>query len=352
MRMAIAHAKRGEGTASPNPCVGCVLVKDGVVIAASHTARGGRPHAETLALQQAGIDAKGATAYVTLEPCAHHGQTAPCAEALIAAGIIRCVIGCADPSDKVNGKGALMLQAAGIDVVLDVCALEAAELHKGFLSVCNRNRPWVRVKIASTLEGKIATDHGESQWITGASARDYGHRLRAQSDAILVGYHTAKMDDPRLGCRLAGLLGHSPIRVVMDYDGSLPYGLKLFQDQKTLPSWLVTERSITDHPASKQIVVTRTPADDFYTRALASLAENGVHNILVEGGGRLITALLQAGLVDEIIWCRAASLLGDEHRAAVGALGLTSLNQMIRLQACEHRQLGEDVVDHYRVVKR
>ncbi|MGQ3031841.1 MAG: bifunctional diaminohydroxyphosphoribosylaminopyrimidine deaminase/5-amino-6-(5-phosphoribosylamino)uracil reductase RibD, partial [Ferrovibrionaceae bacterium] len=216
MRHALGLAARGLGRTWPNPAVGCVLVRDEIVLARGNTQPGGRPHAEVVALSRAGSQAAGATAYVTLEPCAHHGKTPPCADALIAAGIGRCVVALQDPDPRVDGGGIRRLLAAGIPVTTGVCEAEAAALNAGFLMRVRQGRPLVTLKLATTLDGRIATHAGESRWITGATARARGHLMRADHDAIMVGIGTALTDDPDLTCRLAGLEDRSPVRIVLD----------------------------------------------------------------------------------------------------------------------------------------
>ena len=205
MRAALALARRGLGRVAPNPAVGCILVRDGIVVGRGWTQPGGRPHAETEALRRAGAAAAGAVAYVTLEPCAHHGSTPPCADALIAAGVSRVVVAIEDPDPRVAGRGLARLTAAGISVETGVCADEAGRLNAGFLKRIEHGLPLVTLKLATSLDGKIATHAGESQWITGEDARARGHLLRAQTDAIMIGSGTAQIDNPLLTCRLPGL---------------------------------------------------------------------------------------------------------------------------------------------------
>ena len=219
MGAALALASRGIGNVWPNPAVGCLIVRDDIIVGRGWTRPGGRPHAETEALQQAGEAARGATAYVTLEPCAHHGKTPPCADALIAAGVARVVVALDDPDDRVNGRGLTRLSEAGIAVDVGVCADKARSLNAGFLTRVTLDRPFVAIKAATSLDGRIATGTGESQWITGEAARRRGHLLRATHDAIMIGRGTLERDDPALTCRLPGLEARSPVRVVLDSSG-------------------------------------------------------------------------------------------------------------------------------------
>ena len=242
MRMAIALARRGLGSVWPNPSVGCVVVRDGVILGRGWTQPGGRPHAETEAIgrvNDAGGSCNDATAYVSLEPCAHHGRTPPCADALIDAGVTRVVVGLRDPDPRVDGGGMARLRAAGIEVVEGVCAAEAAEAAAGFVLRVTRSRPLVTLKIATTLDGRIATRTGHSQWITGETSRAFAHGLRAGHDAILVGAGTAQADNPSLTCRLPGLGDRSPVRVVVDGASPLPTSHHLIAGASATPSWIL-----------------------------------------------------------------------------------------------------------------
>ena len=242
MGIALALARRGLGRVWPNPAVGCLLVREGRIIGRGWTGSGGRPHAETEALRRASASggAAGATAYVTLEPCGHTGKTPPCAKALVEAGIGRAVVAATDPDPRVNGRGIAMLEAAGIEVTLGVRAAEARALNAGFLSRVEQGRPLVTLKLATTLDGRIATHTGASRWISGPVARDWTHALRAMSDAIMIGSGTALADDPELTCRLPGMTDLSPVRVVVDRRLRLPLTSRLVRDAKRQPTWLIT----------------------------------------------------------------------------------------------------------------
>ncbi len=246
MRAALALARRSLGRTWPNPAVGCVIVRDGQVIARGRTQDGGRPHAEADAIAQAtaqGLSLKGATAYVTLEPCSHHGRTPPCADALVGAGVARVVSALEDPDPRVKGRGHERLRAAGIEVVVGDGAAEAAEINAGFLTRVKEGRPLFHLKVASSLDGRIATASGESKWITGPAARLHGHHLRATHDAILVGVETALADDPDLGCRLPGLAARSPVRLVLDSKARLSPQSKLATTAGQRPVWLLCTKA-------------------------------------------------------------------------------------------------------------
>src|SRR5579864_840444 len=240
MRAALALARRGLGTVWPNPAVGCVILKDGRVVGRGWTQKGGRPHAETEALARASEAAKGATAYVSLEPCSHHGRTPPCAEALVAAGVARVVAAVEDPDPRVSGSGIARLKAAMIAVETGVCAADAEEVNAGFFCRVEHRRPLVTLKLATSLDGRIATASGESRWITGLAARERAHLLRATHDAVLVGTGTALADDPQLTCRLPGLENRSPVRIVIDRHLRLPVTLHLLAEADQVRTWVAT----------------------------------------------------------------------------------------------------------------
>ena len=336
MRAALTLAARGLGRTWPNPAVGSVLVKDGRTVGQGWTQPSGRPHAETEALAMAGAHAAGSTAYVTLEPCSHHGKTPPCAEALIAAKVARVVVACGDPDERVSGRGLDLLRAAGIAITEGVLTAEAEHLNAGFLKRVREGLPLVTLKLATTLDGRIATSTGESQWITGPEARRHGHYLRATHDAIMVGRGTAEADDPSLTCRFLGLEDRSPVRVVLDSQGRLPPTLKLFSDDAA-PTWHLTSQSLG--LASDARIDPRS--------ALEHLAAKGITRVLVEGGGELAASLLQADLVDRIAWFRAPSLIGGDGLPGISDLSVSRIAGMRRFGRIELRQLGPDMLETY-----
>jgi diaminohydroxyphosphoribosylaminopyrimidine deaminase / 5-amino-6-(5-phosphoribosylamino)uracil reductase len=325
MRTALLLAQRHLGCTWPNPSVGAVIVKNNQIIATGVTATGGRPHAETQALQQAGADAHDACLYVTLEPCAHQGKTPPCTSAIIQAGIRMVVTGCGDPYAQVAGKGIAQLREAGIHVIENICADEAREINRGFFSVVERKRPLVSLKLATSLDGKMATGSGESRWITGERARQYGHYLRSRYDAIATGIGTVLADDPLLTCRLPGLEDHSPVRIVFDRELRLPLGSNLVKTAKETPVWVVTAPELLQSegktaeftPASVQFLpLTAQNGINELQNTLQLLAEQGITRLLVEAGGKLSTAFLQSGLVDRMYWFRAPFMIGNDGQAA------------------------------------
>jgi diaminohydroxyphosphoribosylaminopyrimidine deaminase / 5-amino-6-(5-phosphoribosylamino)uracil reductase len=356
MRAALALARRGLGSTWPNPSVGCVIVRDRHVIGRGWTGRGGRPHGETEALRRAGAAARGATAYVTLEPCCHWGKTPPCADALIAAGTRRVVVALDDPDPRVAGSGIEALRKAGIAIEVGLCAAEAAELNAGFLQRVRLGRPLVTLKLATSLDGRIATAAGESRWITGPAARERAHLLRARHDAILVGTETALADDPELTCRLPGLADRSPVRVVLDRHLRTAPTARLIVSARQVPTWIVT--LVASDPARQEQL--RNAGVDIITAEpdaagmvdlvalLGNLGRRGLTRLLVEGGGRLAAALLRAGLVDRLVWFHAPVLLGGDGVPAVAPLGLDTLDVMPHFERLTAEIVGEDGVTVFR----
>ena len=363
MRSALALARRGLGNVWPNPAVGCVLVREnesgeetggraGRVVGRGWTQPGGRPHAETEALGLAGALARGATAYVTLEPCSHHGATPPCADALIAANVARVVAAIEDPDPRVAGLGLARLAAAGIEVLRGVGAVEAAEINAGFFLRVRAGRPLVTLKLASTLDGRIAAPDGESRWITGEDARARAHVLRAEHDAIMIGSGTALADDPELTCRLPGFAGgrRQPVRIVMDGRLRLPPEARLACTAREVPTWVVTAAGADTTKkkalAALGVEIVEVPAGPDgrieAKTALAELGQRGLTRVLVEGGGTLAAALLKADLVDRMAWFHAPSVLGGEGRPAVGALALAALAEMPRFAPVARTAAGVD----------
>lgn len=317
MPIALRLAARHLGQVWPNPSVGALVVKDGAIVGQGATARGGRPHAETIALAQAGELAKGATLYVTLEPCSHQRQTPPCTQAIIAAGIARCVVACRDPNPQVNGAGIAQLQAASIVVEEGQCRAQAEALNAGFFSVIQRGRPQVSLKLATSQDGKLATASGQSQWITSEQSRAFGHKLRSQYDAILTGSGTWLVDKPQLNCRLPGLEGNSPVRVVLDR--------RLRVQSSDERTWVLHEETIE--------------------AALAALAKKGITRVLVEAGAALSTAFLQSGVADKVYWFRAPLIVGEDGLSAVGAGFASELEKLARWQRVHTQHFGNDSLD-------
>jgi diaminohydroxyphosphoribosylaminopyrimidine deaminase / 5-amino-6-(5-phosphoribosylamino)uracil reductase len=356
MRTALALARRGLGAVWPNPAVGCVIINQGCVVGRGWTQPGGRPHAETEALRRAGQAARGATAYVSLEPCCHWGRTAPCAGALIDAGVRRVVVAIEDPDPRVAGNGIAQLRAAGLVVDTGLGAEEAVEVNVGFLTRRALGRPLITLKLATSLDGRIATSGGESQWITGPPARERGHALRAAHDAIMVGTATVVADDPQLTCRLPGLGQRSPVRVVLDRQLRIPRSAAVIADARQTPTWILTLRSADAARRTALLAAGATLIDvdpDSNERidlvaALAALGERGVTRLLIEGGARLAAALLRARLVDRLAWFHAPLLIGGDGVPAVAALSLERLADAPGFERLSVARVGDDLLTTFR----
>ena len=355
MRAALALARRSLGRTWPNPAVGCVIVRDGRIVARGRTQDGGRPHAEADALGKAAEAARGATVYVTLEPCSHFGKSPPCADALVRAGVARIVSAMDDPNPSVNGQGHARLREAGITVEVGEGAAEAAEINAGFLLRVSAGRPLFNLKLASSLDGRIATASGESKWITGAGARADGHRLRAIHDAILVGAGTVAADDPELTCRLPGLAAYSPVRIVLDSKAGLAEASKLAKTARQVPVWLLCTsaaeagRREALRKAGVEVIEVAAAGDGRVDVAAAgqALGQRGLTRVLVEGGGQVAAAFLKAGLIDRITSYRAGLVLGADGRSAVGELGFNRLDFAPRFRLVSARPLQGDTVESW-----
>ncbi|GAA0294234.1 bifunctional diaminohydroxyphosphoribosylaminopyrimidine deaminase/5-amino-6-(5-phosphoribosylamino)uracil reductase RibD [Rhodovulum strictum] len=354
MALALALGARGLGRVWPNPAVGCVIVNGGRIVGRGWTAPGGRPHAEPLALAQAGAAARGATAYVSLEPCSHHGQTPPCAEALVAAGVARVVSALEDPDPRVAGRGHAILRGAGIAVETGVMAEAARRSHRGFLLNRTEGRPLVTLKLATSFDGRIATASGESRWITGEGARRLVHAQRARHDAVMVGGGTARADDPDLTVRGLGV-AHQPVRVVLSRGLDLPREGRLAATAASVPLWLchgpdaAPERCEHWQRLGARLIEGAIGADGQLDPAatLQALGAAGLTRVFCEGGGSLGAALLAAGLVDELVGFTAGLALGAEGRPALGALGLARLAEAPRFRLIETRAIGDDVMHRW-----
>ena len=353
MTTALSLGRRGMGRCWPNPAVGCVIVRDGRIVGRGWTQPGGRPHAEVEALAQAGPLARGATAYVTLEPCSHHGKTPPCAEALIGAGVARVVAALEDTDARVAGQGFAMLRAAGIEVTTGVMAPEAVRDHAGFLLRTTQGRPLVTLKLASSFDGRIATATGHSQWITGPEARRAVHAMRARHDAVMVGAGTARADDPALTVRGMGVTDQ-PVRVVVSRRLDLPLLGQLARTAQDVPVWLCcgqdadSERQSAWTGLGARLLpcgvrgVQLDPVD-----ILQKLGGEGLTRVFCEGGSALAASLLAADLVDELVGFSAGLVVGAEGMPAIGAMGLGRLEEAPRFQLVETRPVGADVLHRW-----
>ncbi|MDD5330443.1 MAG: bifunctional diaminohydroxyphosphoribosylaminopyrimidine deaminase/5-amino-6-(5-phosphoribosylamino)uracil reductase RibD [Sulfuricella sp.] len=345
MAQALRLAEKGLYTTSPNPRVGCVIVRDGQVVGAGWHERAGEPHAEIHALKQAGELARGATAYVTLEPCSHHGRTPPCAEALIAAQVARVVVAMVDPNPLVAGEGLAQLQQAGILTDLGLLEREARELNIGFVYRMTCGRPWLRLKVAASLDGKTALNNGVSQWITGADARRDAHRLRARSCAVLTGIGTVLADDPMLNVRDVET-PRQPLRVVVDSRLRMPPTAKMLTAGETLVVTASDDQSRIENLRQAGAQVLALPAAGGQVdlaRMLDELGKRGINEITVEAGRGLSGALVRQGLVDEFVFYLAPLLLGDAARGMFDLPELSAMEGRRELRIADVTMVGRDL---------
>ena len=352
MRSALELAAGGAGWVSPNPLVGCIIVRQGEVVGRGYHQRFGGPHAEVHALREAGNQARGAALYVTLEPCCHTGKTPPCVDAILESGVGRVIVGMQDPNPQVDGGGLSRLRNAGVDVTVGVCEAEARRLNEAFVKHINTGLPFVTSKSAITLDGKIATRSGSSRWITDEAARGIGHRLRHASDAIVVGIGTASQDDPQLTTRIPGQRVSNPLRVVVDSTLRLSPRARLAdvaEDRRTLVA-TTEQAAVTKAQALRErgVEVMGLPAQsdgrvDLSTLCQA-LGERGITSVLVEGGAALTTALLEQRLIDKMVFFVAPKIIGGDGVNVFGPCGVDSMDQALRLRELTSRSVGNDVM--------
>ena len=350
MARALRLAARGLCTTTPNPRVGCVIVRDGTIVGEGWHARAGEPHAEIHALRAAEDRARGATAYVSLEPCSHHGRTPPCADALMAARVERVVVAMQDPNPRVAGKGLAQLRAAGIETESGVLETEARELNIGFVSRMTRGRPWVRMKIAASLDGKTALSNGQSQWITGPDARRDGHRFRARACAVLTGFGTVRDDDPRLTVRDVET-SRQPLRIVVDSRLETPLAAKVLEGGGVLVFAAIADRAriaALEDRGAEVIVLPNAAGKVDLEAMLAELGRRELNEVHVEAGFKLNGSLLEAGVVDELVLYLAPCLLGDAARGLFDLPALEDLSHRRALTIRDVRNVGNDL----RVVAR
>jgi diaminohydroxyphosphoribosylaminopyrimidine deaminase/5-amino-6-(5-phosphoribosylamino)uracil reductase len=356
MALALALGRRGQGNTWPNPAVGAVIVKDGVIVGRGWTQPGGRPHAEVEALRRAGDAARGATLYVTLEPCSHVGKSPPCADAVIAAGIARVVSAIGDSNPEVAGQGHARLCAAGIVVDVGLSATEAAHDHAGHFRRIRDKRPHVILKLAVSSDEKIAAAGRKPVAITGEAAKARVHLLRAQCDAILVGIGTVLADDPSLTCRLPGMEMRSPVRVVLDRSLRIPGASQLVHSARETPLWVMTS-SLSEAPAVMKlgaagaqvirVATTSTPPGLDLPAALHALAEKGITRLLVEGGSRVASSVVAANLADEVWLLRGPDPVGADGVTALDALPLSAITQSPKLKLRATERLQSDTLTIY-----
>jgi len=354
MQLALTLGRRGQGRTSPNPAVGAVVVRDGVIVGRGWTQPGGRPHAEPEALRRAGEAARGATLYVTLEPCSHFGKSPPCADAIIAAGISRVVASIGDPNPEVAGQGFARLRAAGIAVDIGLGAAEATHDHAGHIRRIRDRRPYVMLKLAVSADDKIAAAGHKPIAITGEAARTRVHLLRAQSDAILVGIGTVLADDPLLTCRLPGMEARSPVRVVLDRALRMPGGSRLVQTARQTPLWVMTSETSEAAAAARlgaaggQVIRIHARPDGLELPAvLHALSERGITRLMVEGGARAASSFVVAGLVDELWLLRGTVTVGADGVSALDATPLSAITQSPAFKLRASETLGKDSLTIY-----
>ncbi|KLT22475.1 riboflavin biosynthesis protein RibD [Wolbachia endosymbiont of Armadillidium vulgare str. wVulC] len=401
MSIALRLAEKSLGNVAPNPAVGCVIVKDGTIISEGYTGIGGRPHAEVVALQNAKDFTHGAIMYVTLEPCCHFGVTEPCTAEIIKSGIRKVVIAAIDPDSRVLGGGIKALKEAGIEVEQGIMQKEAEELNVGFFTTKKFHRPFIACKIATTLDGKIATFTGDSKWITSEDTRNWVHELRAKYDAIMIGSNTLINDDPLLTCRLPELKNRSPIRLIIDSQGRLKEEHNIAKTADKVTTWVITNKEIEEKikninylivnsnhkplvipgvtPTHSPTIPTPSPvipvprhwdpenfkqlsSEDWSRAGMTSepdiidkvclkdmasklVSEIGITRLLVEGGGVLITELLKCNLIDRLIICRSGKILGNDATPFIGNLGIQSINKCYQFKKAELIDFDEDVVE-------
>jgi len=345
MGQALELAGRGLYTTTPNPRVGCVIARDGVLVGSGWHEKAGLAHAEVLALKEAGDRARGATLYVNLEPCSHHGRTPPCVDAIVAAGIKRVIAAMQDPNPKVAGSGFTRLRAAGIAIEHGLKENEARELNIGFIARMTRGRPWVRMKIAASLDGRTALANGKSQWITGEMARQDGHRWRARACAILTGFGTVRDDDPQLNVRGVDT-PRQPLKIVVDSKFETSPSARLLKEGKTLVVGAVNDakRIASLKGAGAEVVIIPNDGGKVELfRLMEELARRELNEIHVEAGTKLNGSLLQAGVVDELLVYLAPRVIGDSGRGMFGLAELTDLSQTTALKIREVERIGEDL---------
>ena len=353
MKVAFSLARRGLGNVWPNPAVGCIIVKNGRIVGRGWTQPGGRPHAEAMALKQAGEKSVGSAAYVSLEPCNHTGKSPPCTEALIEAGIKEIYGSLLDPDPRVSGNGFEKLKKANLQVNIGLLSETAKEINEGFFLRVDEGRPLLTFKTATTIDGKIATKKGESNWITGREARSFTHLLRSTHDATLIGSGTALADNPILTSRLPGVDNKRRPRIILDRRLRLPLNSRLVKSAKEAPVWLITRN---DHPPSKLksykdlcidfiLIPPGNTGQDDIVSAMQQLGSRGLTRILVEGGNHVASSLFAADLIDKLVWFRAPKILGNEALSAIGNLNIDNLSEMPNFVRQFSTNIGEDFLE-------
>ncbi len=342
MSIALNLAYRGLGNVAPNPAVGCVIVKHKRILSRGWTQPGGRPHAEYMAIHSARESVKGATMYVTLEPCVHYGKTAPCVDYIIKSGIKRVVIAIQDPDKRVDGIGVKKLEDNNLEVDYGICQEEAKILNIGYFYIKNLSRPYITVKLATTADGKIATKNGDSKWITNEVARNFAHKLRAQNDAIMVGSGTLLADNPQLNCRLSKLETSSPIKIIVDNKEKLRHSHLVLNGKKVYT--FSCGKKV--HPL--HYFIKAENLKNGYVNLLSGvegIAEHGVTRLLIEGGGKLVSSLIKDNIVDQIIWIRSNTLAGHDAISAIHDLNLHQISKLCKFNLKKSRKIFDNQID-------
>lgn len=344
MQRALALAEKARGRTGANPMVGCVITRDGVVVGEGYHQVYGGPHAEVLALEAAGDAAAGGTFYVTLEPCAHHGKTPPCVDAVIAAKPARVVVAMEDPNPRVAGRGLAKLREAAIETVVGVCEEEALHLNEAWLTYLKTGRPFVIVKAAMTLDGKIATTTGHSQWVTGLEARRRVHEIRNTVDAILVGSRTLMADDPQLTARIDGQETRDPTRIILDAGEYLDSNRKVFTQVSNAPTWVAVSDATRQYPFADDVIHVPGSQGSIEMAVLMKLlGERGITSVLIEGGGTTNASAFSAGIVDKVMFFIAPKILGGRDAISpVEGVGSETMNEAIALDRVTVTQVGDD----------
>ncbi|MDI6763941.1 MAG: bifunctional diaminohydroxyphosphoribosylaminopyrimidine deaminase/5-amino-6-(5-phosphoribosylamino)uracil reductase RibD [Thermodesulfobacteriota bacterium] len=348
MRRALRLAKKGRGRTSPNPMVGAVLVKDGRVVGEGYHVRAGEVHAEIIAMRKAGDEARGSTLYINLEPCSHYGKTPPCAPALIEAGVKKAVVGMEDPNPLVKGRGLEMLRAAGLDVEVGIFEEACQKLNEAFCKYIQTKEPFVILKIAATLDGKIATQHGESKWITGEDSRRLAHRLRDEADGLLVGIGTILKDDPLLTARIKG--GRDPYRIILDSRLRIPEKAKIIDQNLEMTILATTELAPKEKMESLEkrgvrvLILDSVQGRVNLKSLLSRLGEMGMMSLLVEGGSEVNGSFLNEGLIDKIFLFLSPRLLGGQALGIFGGRGTEKLEGALSLNQLKIKKVGEDIL--------
>ena len=350
---ALNLAKQNLGLTAPNPVVGCVIVLDGKIISTGVTAKNGRPHAETIAIEKVADKNKleGAEIYVTLEPCSHTGQTTPCVDEIIKYKFKKVVIATQDPDLRVDGKGIQKLREANINVVCGIMEKESQEINRAFFKARQTGLPFVTLKLATSLDGKIATKDWDSKWITSDKARQFGHYLRATNDAILVGRNTVQKDDPSLDCRIAGLEACSPKKVIVSSNLDFDWGLKIFQNGSTVILTNSVKQAQNNGVGGdiQTIICTEKNGQVDLLDALKKLCASGINSVLIEGGKNIATQFLQENLVDELVWIRSKKIIGDDGISAIGKMGFSKIAEILNnFSKVETKELDQDLAEIYR----